>query len=204
MDCDNSPITFEVPKDWNKLIQWMDGKTNLLGKEAIEIFDQFLDCIKNGKVNENVLHSLTRTAPVRIPCEAYQDYSIKSERIPGVNLRMTDPVTLIFANGSTGDVDYRRLAGEQQTEENKVLVQLFAGDGVNYLIHPSSHNMKAVIAADGDGEIKLSVDSQEVSVTVQGQYDYEVSITTYPDKLNYLWITCTSGSVKLDNLYLLK
>ncbi|MFT4145995.1 MAG: cellulase family glycosylhydrolase [Mobilitalea sp.] len=204
MDCDNSPITFEVPKGWDKLIQWIDGAINMTRDEAIEIFNEFLYCIKNGKVNQNVLHSLTRTAPVRIPCEAYQEYSIKSERIPGANLRISEPVSLIFANGRTGDVDYRRLAGEQQTEENKVLVQLFAGDGVNYLINSSSYSMKVIIAADGDGEIKVSLDSQEISVTVQGQYNYEVSITTNPDKHNYLWITCTSGSVKLDNLYLLK
>ncbi|MDF2843751.1 MAG: hypothetical protein K0R00_2177 [Herbinix sp.] len=64
--------------------------------------------------------------------------------------------------------------------------------------------MKVIIAADGEGEMKVSLDSQEVSVTVQGPYNYEVSIITNPDKPNYLWITCTAGSVKLDNLKLLK
>ncbi|MDF2485872.1 MAG: glycoside hydrolase, partial [Herbinix sp.] len=46
MGCTNSPITFDVPRNWEKLINWIDGKYNLSSEEAMSIFDGFLQSIQ--------------------------------------------------------------------------------------------------------------------------------------------------------------
>ena len=83
MACQNSPITFDEPKNWHRLISHIDGDIVLEREEAKEIFDAFLECIGNTKQNNAVLHALDRRVPVLIPAEAFDDYRAVSKRARG-------------------------------------------------------------------------------------------------------------------------
>lgn len=202
MECTNSPITFEIPEGWDELIRWIDGECELTTERAIDIFDLFIQSIQNEKVNKGVFCALKRELPVKIPCEAYDDYHIVSERISGVNLRKTDPVSLIFENGKTGDVDYKRYGGEEQPMEENILVQLFPGDRIAYQFYNSNEKVKIDLQADGQGELLASINGNEKMMLINEKSICSTSMNCIPNKKQLIWVTCVSGSIKLDWIYL--
>ena len=202
MDCTNSPITFNVPKGWNDLIKWIDTKEPLKAEKAVAIFNSFLRAIQHTRVNQAVLRALKRELPITIPSEAYEEYRINSPRIPGALLRISEPVSLAFENGKLGEVDYRRYGGEEQPEEENTILILGPGDGVNYLYRTKSTEISVRISADGAGELRLLFDTEEVIIHVNSKNEYSAVVKLIPKERNYVWISCTQGSVSIDKLYL--
>ncbi len=202
MDCTNSPVTFQVPEGWDKLIGWLDGEAELTQERAIAIFDSFLNSIQNSRINEAVFHALKREVPVRIPCEAYQEYEIHSGRIPGAALRLEDPVSLIIESGRTGEVDYGRHSEEAPPEDQNILVHLFAGDRVGYLFRSGQESVNIQIRAEGDGELLIATELEERSFSVSERNEYKTTLKSRKDKKQSLWLTCSAGSIKADDIYL--
>ncbi len=202
MDCSNSPITFDVPEGWEELIRWLDGEGLLSAERAQEIFRSFLQSIQNPRINKGVLRALKREVPVRIPCEAYQAYDIKSGRIPGAALRSTDPVSLVIENGRLGEVDYGSHAVGEVPEDQNVMVLLFAGDKVSYLFYPGREKLMVTIRAEGEGELLLSSECEQISCPVNGRKEYTMTLTVVPDRKQYLHLSCSLGSVKVDDMKL--
>jgi hypothetical protein len=201
MACTNSPVTFDIPEGWDELIGWIDGHAALDSKRAEMIFNHFLHCIQNPRINKKVLNALKRELPVKIPCEAYNTYRINLPRIPGAAFRLADPVTIIFENGKTGDVNFRGHAGEEQPKEENLLVQLFPGDSVGYLFYHNREELKVTVSAEGPGDLAVSTDIQEEYVPVGKKSEYGIEIKGLPGR-NCLRLACKSGSIKLDNIYL--
>ncbi len=202
MACTNSPVTFAGPEGWELLLDWIDGKCDLEQNHAISIFDEFLQNIQKPHVNRPVLHALKRETPVKIPCEAYQEYRVTSRRVHGAELRLEEPVSIVFENGRTGKVNYQRMGGEEQPPEENLLVQLMAGDSVSYLFRSSLPKLEATLSARGHGELRLLLNGQEEGLHIEGKQDYRVVMTYEPAKENDLWIICNSGVVFLDDLTL--
>ncbi len=204
MACTNSPITFDQPSGWPDLIRWIDEGKDLTSERAATIFDDFINCIRNTRINYEVLRALKREVPVKIPGEAYGDYHICSERIPGVKLRESEPVSLIFEDGRTGEVDYRRYGGEAQQGGDNILVQLFPGDGVGYSFYSGQETVKIAIRAAGKGTLLLTAGSEEKRIDMEEMQEYYTEIKCTPYVKQSLWLTCVSGNVKVDYIYLYK
>lgn len=202
MDCTNSPITFSVPAGWEELIRWLEEERPIQMNRAKDIFDEFLHCIQHIQINEQVLNALRREVPVKIPCEAYNDHHIVSKRLPGAELRMSEPVSIILEDGKTGEVNYQRYGGEEQPEEENLLIHLFSGDGVGYLFFNKRNEMKVQLSAEGQGELLVSVNADHKTFTVNRKGEYGTVINCIPHKTQYLWISCVKGNVKVDNIYL--
>jgi hypothetical protein len=135
MDCKNSPVTFVRPDGWDELSRHLDGAGQLDGQRAKEIFDRFFQAIASPVINPDVFRALTREAPIVIPAEHYDTCSAISERVPGAEYRMGDGLTILFANGKTGKPDYRRYGGEDQPEEENLIVLLQPGNSASYRFH---------------------------------------------------------------------
>jgi endoglucanase len=202
MACTNSPVTFDVPKDWDRLIHWIDSRTGLSPEIAVTIFDDFLLQLQSSHINQEVLNALLRRVPVAIPCEAYDDYQIRSSRSQGVILRMSDPVSLIFEDGKTGEVDYRRYGGEPQPESEKVLVILREGDKVKYQFHTDCSEVQISLLAEGDGELLLTLGSEVVKLPVLTKGEYSAALAVPGMDKQELWVSCEKGSIRLDKVYL--
>ncbi|MBP1755101.1 MAG: glycoside hydrolase [Firmicutes bacterium] len=202
MDCTNSPITFNVPEGWAELIDWIDGKGAITAVRARVIFDNFLQCLRTVSINSKVLRALKRELPVNIPCEAYEEGQFHSPRVQGAKLRMSEPASIVFESGKSGEVDYRRYGGEEQPVEEKLLLLLGTGDHVNYRYHTSCNEINIVITAEGEGELKLSTGLQEAGLRINGRNKYQACLRVPLEAKNYLLVDCTEGYVKLDDLSL--
>lgn len=213
MACSNSPMTFDIPEGWNSLIDWISGAVVLDRDKAIEIFDNFLACIRNARINRNVLKALKRETPVRIPGEAYQDYRICSARTPGAVLRMTDPVSILFESGKTGEVNYRGYGGEEQPEEENLVIRLSSGDSLGYLFVADKPELHITITAGGIGSLKLTVtdkpdgsaehsDNEYELISINNRKEYRTSLMCDASGYQKLWLTCETGTIQLDYLCL--
>ncbi len=202
MSCKNSPLTFDMPEGWDNLISWMKGDQLLGGERARSIFNDFLSCIKNARINPDVLKALKREVPVRIPCEAYNDFHIISERIEGAKLRKNDPVSIIFENGRIGEVDYKRYGGEEQPPEENLQVRLQTQDKVGYLFCCQKEEFYLVIHMEGEGELHVRTGLEEKNLNVSGKGEYAVTLKCNVLEKQHLWLCCERGEIKLDYLLL--
>lgn len=202
MECTNSPVTFDVPEGWNELIGQIKGEGSLISKRAMEIFQNFLHCIQNPRINQRVMNALKREVPVKIPCEAYNSFLVRSERTPGATLRMSDPVTILFKNGKKGTVDYSGRGGDEQPEEETLLVGLTAGDKLGYRFLSYKNELKVTIVAGGSGKLKLASGLTQEQVLIEGDASYDILLTGEASGYQTLWLSCEEGILQLDYIYL--
>ncbi len=198
MDCANSPLTFDVPDGWEELLEWIDKKGGLDTKRAVQIFDNFITCIQNSRVNQEVFNALGRKSPVKIPCEAYNACRILSKRVRGARLREQEPVSIVFASGKAGDVDYKRYGGEEQPEDENLLIILSAGDRAGYLFYSEKEAISIKIAMSGGGTLSVATATDCSGIYSCGHsgdntLDDTLLIDTEPDKI---WIDKKSVIVK--------
>lgn len=204
MDCLNSPVSFEIPKGWNHLNDWIDGKREIREEEAKSIFNDFLWCITNIKINHQVFHALKRQVPVTIPCEAYDINNINSKRVEGAELRKADAVTLIFETGKRGMVDYKRYGGEPQPKEENVLLKLWEEDSVSFQFVHSEPSVSIELDACGRGILEAKIGTEIYCCDIEGKKNVSCRLKCQ-DELNnmqFLTLKCKEGFVQLDMLRL--
>lgn len=196
MDNRNSPVTFPRPKSWERLLAYLDEGAPLNREEATAIFDDFLAAIAQPVYCNEVMNALSRTAPLSIPAEAYDDCAICSPKETGAALRVSEPVTLLFADGHAGEPDYKRYGGESQPDSERILARLLPGDGLCYRFS-TPRPIKLSVKWEGEGELELSCEARaEQFTTHKASWSLPAG-----DKLE-LWVRCTAGIILLDELTL--
>jgi hypothetical protein len=202
MECNNSPITFDMPQKWNLVVSWLDQENKLDPQEAKEVFNEFLYNIKHSAFNDDVICALDRRVPVLIPAEAYDAYEIYSERIEGASLRLSDPVSILFESGKTGEVDYKRYGGESQPDDENLVVLLNCSDSVSYNFKSDFDRIIAKIHCDGDGILKIIIHNKIYTKRVFGAKTFSLEFDLKPNMDETIKINCTFGSVKLDTIHI--
>lgn len=200
MNCQNSPVTFARPAGWDQLMEQIHGCLTLSKEQAQEIFDAFLDCIRHPIYNHAVMCALTRTPPVVLPCEAFDESRITSPRIAGAVLRMQEQANLLFRDGHHGEPDYRRLKGESQPESETIVVRLKQGDAIGFYVNMNSAPTSGRLVAYGDGILELSCNG-DVLTTTRTQKDAIAFQINQTGKVQ-LRIFCTQGEVDADRIEL--
>lgn len=132
MNSHNSPVTFYEPEGWNELIDYIDKKTPIAEARAQEIFDSFLENIRNPVVNHSVFNAVNCQVPVGIPAEYYDSAFTGTPREEGAQIRMSENTTILFKQRKIGVPDYKRYGGEPQPDTEKLLVKLHPGDWLEY------------------------------------------------------------------------
>lgn len=200
MDCRNSPVTFPRPDGWDELISHLDGAGQPGGQRAKVIFDAFLQSVAKPEVNQDVFRALVREAPITIPAEHYDSYSAVSQRMPGAEYRMDDGLTILFANGKTGKPDYRRYGGEDQPEEENLILLLQPGDSASYKFR-GGRECIITLTAKGPGSLSLRLGQwQETLEVFEGWQKLAVRFCCQEEKECDLSITCINGVVALDDI----
>lgn len=190
MEVPNSPVTFGQPAKWDRLIAYLDGGAQPASDTAREIFDDFLCCIARGNYRPEIVDALLRRPPVEIPAAAFDVERIVSKRQEGVNFRKTSEATLCFADGHTGEADWRRYGGEPQPEDQKILLCMKAGDAVGYRVEPGGQKLAVKVAFRGNGVLKLQ------DAIAAGD---KPGVIRAPED-GILWLTCTEGEVQVEGL----
>ncbi len=232
MSCDNSPITFNRPNDWDKIVLWAEQNKGYLknesdvhrktitSSEAHVIFDELLHNISNAKINSGVFNALKRTAPVTIPAESYDEYQVDvdKKRSPGADIRSNDPVEIIFENGNVGAVNYTHRNGSPQLAEENLLVKLNEKEALTYYFNMEDDANEIVVhlgknqGMNNKTIMTCSVDDQSETFTVDDQIEFHFIFHRQTDAIagkfhpsaHKLKIECVTGILLLDDIEIRK
>lgn len=188
METPNSVSVFPEPARWGELLNFLDGGER--PRYPQEIFDDFLSCIRSAGICHDVISSLCRRPPVRIPAEAFDECRASGPRGTGADFRSGEPVTIVFADGHTGVPDFRRYGGEPQPESERMLVKLRGGDSISYRVNCSgkarvrvaASAVEGLFADGGSGPVHIEHGDGGVLIELDGK----------------LTLTCQSGETLLD------
>lgn len=203
MECKNSPITFDKPKQWDKLLAYLEEPFPMTEMEFIAIFDDFLHQIKNYKINERVFCSLKREAPVIIPAESYDTCDIYSKRMQGADLRLSEPASLLFQNGKLGKVDYQRYNGEEQPEEENLVLRLEKKDKVSYVFHSVKESTPIKITVGGNGSLACIIGNYRIEKTITKEQEFSFTVSNSMKGRHELEVECVEGYVVVDVITIL-
>jgi len=194
--CENSPVTFARPDGWDALMERIRSGAAMPKEKAQRIFDEFLSCISTPIFNNRVIGALTRTPPFVLPCEAFDESRILSERILGAELRPREKASLIFCDGHNGEPDYRRLKGETQPQSENIIVRLYHGDEIRFFVQTISAPVCARFWISGDGQFEVRCNDVLLVCTreVEGVYGFRMNSIGE----NVLAVRCTEGTVDAD------
>jgi endoglucanase len=172
MSNQNSPITFDKPKRWDDLNDYIDGKLSLTKEEGIDIFNEFLQCIASSSINDNVLRVIECQVPITIPAEYYSDYSAVNERQVGAQFRLNDKISILYANdfSRVDNPDYSTANRDKDNTENKLCVKLNENEWTSY---------NFVVTKDAEYTIKIcgKSDNKDVNGAKTNDSSSDISIT---------------------------
>lgn len=177
METPNSPVTFAKPEKWCDILSYLDGGAAPDPETARVIFDDFLVCISRGDYHVEVIDALLRRPPIEIPAAAFDVENITSEKREGVAFRMKSKATLLFADGHTGEADWRRYGGEPQPDDQKILLRLHSGDRVGYRVSLGS--------------------AEQLEISVQYHGDGTPVVESHN---GLIWLMCKSGTIDVESL----
>lgn len=198
MACENSPVTFARPAGWDALMEHIGSGAAMPKEEAQRIFDEFLSCISSPICNTRVIGALTRTPPFVLPCEAFDESRILSERIPGAKLRPREKASLIFRDGHSGEPDYRRLKGEAQPQSENIVVRLYQGDEIRFFVRTISAPTCVRFWVSGDGRFEVRCNDALLTCKREAEGVYGFRMNNIGE--NVLAVRCTEKSVDADFL----
>lgn len=174
MGCDNSPLSVDIPDGWERIVAYAEKGTPVDAERAREIFSDFLDGMRfdSCKKNACVISALNREEGNPIPAEYYLSgdepagYFVRSPRKVGAQLRMSDPVSILFEDNRVGVPDYKKYAGEPQAENDRLRVSLETGEFLRYRFRvrvPGTYRIECV----SSGALAVSVDGTALGVACQ-------------------------------------
>lgn len=198
MACENSPVSFPRPTGWDILMEHIRSGAAMPKEEAQRIFDEFLSCISSTICNTRVIGALTRTPPFVLPCEAFDESRILSERIPGAKLRPREKASLIFRDGHSGEPDYRRLKGEAQPQSENIVVRLYQDDEIRFFVRTISAPTCVRFWVFGDGLFEVRCNDAFLTCTREAEGVYSFRMNGIGE--NVLAVRCTEKSVDTDFL----
>ncbi|MPM35728.1 hypothetical protein SDC9_82321 [bioreactor metagenome] len=198
MACENSPVTFARPAGWDALMEHIRSGAAMPKEAAQLIFDEFLSCISTPIFNNRVIGALTRTPPFVLPCEAFDESRILSERIPGAKLRPREKASLIFCDGHSREPDYRRLKGEAQPQSENLVVRLYQGDEIRFFVRTLSAPTCVRFWVSGDGRFEVRCNDALLTCKREAEGVYGFRMNGIGE--NVLAVRCTENSVDADFL----
>ena len=149
---------------------------------AQAIFDRFLNCISHGEYHPEIIRALTRRPPLEIPAGAYDAEDIQSRRSAGAVFRRTSKAALLFADGHTGEADWRRYGGEAQPEDQKILLCLREGDRIGYRVE--------------------NLEEKKIRIDVHSYGDGTLNVQNMTAQQGLVWVSCSSGIINVENLHI--
>lgn len=179
MDTDNSPCSIDKPAEWQKLVDYLKGGARPDEKTAERILWEYLDNLpfERCRYRPEVVNALFRRPPVRIPSIFYGyrgegiSFGITKRSGKDIGFRIHDSTNLRFIEGTRTTPNFKHGRGEAWQPDERLCVQLAAGDWLAYEIRVEASSGLSLFtvdlhmcAPDGNGCIVISVDGAAVGV----------------------------------------
>lgn len=201
MERTNSPVSFSAPREWSKVLSYIENKETKEPVDFRSIFDSLLRNLQTVKINKKVFNSLKREAPVSIPCEGFDEFFINKNQDGDVDLRNSTGVALFFEDGHKGRVDYQKMNGESQSKSDNVIVKLDENEWLKYRIHLKKGNNTVLLKLKGTGSFALTYNENKVIRNCDSdkiiEEEFQICFTK---EVEFIEIHCLSGTLFLDRI----
>ncbi len=202
MDNHNSIISFDQPKNWDKVLTYLETKEKDDSIDYRVIFDNLLRNLTQVKVNNEVINSLNREAPLTIPAEGFDNYQIKNNHQSTVNFREDTKIELIFEEGHKGKPNYQKMNGEAQSSEDKILVKQYKGEILEYKVKLQKGKNTISIKVKGFGDFFLNYNNKQTpTLQIKSNELIEKKIKIINNQeINNIIINTLSGELYFDEI----
>lgn len=197
MDTINSPCSINKPEGWDRLADYLAGGERPSAEEAQRILWTYLDniAIENCTYHPEVVHSLFRRAPVRIPAMFYGyqgagvGYQIGTRAERNVGFRVNDGTDIRFVDSDRKIADFQHNGGRPWKQEQRLCVKLEAGDWLAYEFTSGNNNneesdetvsygieirLQASEEAGGWSGLKVSLDGWQLDTVQPNNSDWTI------------------------------
>ncbi|GHV24485.1 hypothetical protein FACS189498_1720 [Spirochaetia bacterium] len=199
----NSPHNVVMPKNWNRIQEYIEGREAPSQDEAITIFDEYLHNIEHSEVVEPVFRALNREPPIRIPAEFYDDYAAETGRVSGAEFRMGDRVSILFADGRQGLPDYHAGGGDPQPEKENMVVLLCRDEWLEYSFNlPKAEVLEAALNPGGPGDWEILCGGQSARFHTEGKEQSAPLKFHLEAGEHRIRVICRSDSAVVDDILL--
>ncbi len=212
LDTNNSPCSIKLPKDWQRIIDYIKGDLTLDSNDAWRILSEYLENIPFEKChyNKGVVNSILRRIPLKIPAEYYGykgenvDFHVEKPVENPIGFRNQDKSGIQFVRGE-GVLNFKHYGGEEKREEEELYIEIRKEEWFNYTFHSENNFLNKitlkVLALRPDTKLKIYInDAQTIERVVDGIEIYELAIDKkimLDDYYNRMKISCEEGSLKL-------
>jgi glucosylceramidase len=197
----NSPVSFSSPREWDKVLSYLDCDRNEQSVDFRSIFDALLRNLQKVKINKEVFNSLKREAPVTIPCEGFDNFHVQQKYFSDVNFREDTGVALFFEDGHKGKPDYQKMNGEPQKDCDNIITRLYENEWLEYQIHLMKGQNTISLKLKGTGSLEFRINSSKIIIDCDSnkiiEKEFEISSS---DRVKNVQIYCLSGTLFLDNI----
>ncbi|MEK3698484.1 glycoside hydrolase family 5 protein [Paenibacillus sp. FSL R10-2199] len=161
LDTDNSPCSIVLPQGWHKLVSYLEGGVKPERVEAQAILDEYLHnlSLDHCVYHSDVVHSLFRRLPVRIPAifYGYKGSGLSFGRAPGrqaaagIGFREEDGMDFRFVEGDRTVPNFQHGRGEVWLPEERLCVVLAEGDWAAYEFTVADRDSERLSPEDTEG-----------------------------------------------------
>lgn len=212
LDTNNSPCSIKLPKDWQRIIDYLEGNISLDRNAAWRILSEYLENIPFEKCHYNkaAVNSILRRIPFKIPAEYYGykgenvDFHVEKPVENSVGFREEDKSRIQFVKGE-GILNFKHYGGEEKREEEELYLEIRKGEWFYYTFHSEKKSLNKIVlkvlALEPDTKLKLSInEAATIERVIDGMEIYEEMIDKkimLEDYSNRMKISCEEGSLKL-------
>jgi len=201
MENSNSPVSFFSPREWKKVLLYLENKEEKQAVDFRSIFDSLLRNLQKVKINQEVFNSLNREAPLSIPCEGFDNFYIKDNYCSDVSFRNDTGISFSFEDGHKGKPDYQKMNGEPQKKSDNIIVRLTEKEWLEYRIHLKKGQNTISLKLKGCGSIEFKWKGSKVIRNFDSLKIIEDKFQIYvSEEVDLIQIYCQKGRLFLDRI----
>lgn len=179
MDTDNSPVSINKPRDWQLLVNYLEGGNKPDEQTADRILWEYLHnlAFEQCTYHADVVRSLLRKAPVTIPAIFYgyrgegSSYGITQRAEQHIGFRVNDGVAMQFIEGERSSANFQHGGGELWQPDERIYVQLHPENWLSYDWNAAMTDnesdgfavgLRLYAPGDSAGSIEVAVDGEVI------------------------------------------
>jgi endoglucanase len=216
MGKDNSPCSVKVPRDWQMLVEYLEGGAKPDEITAQRILWEYLDNLAYDKCvyYRDVVDAMLSRPPVRIPAIFYGyrgegvSYGIQQPSNQNVGFRINDCTDIRFVASARETANFEHGKGETWQDDERLEVHLAEGDWLAYEIYEPKFTDYTLYEInlhlnelDENGSLAISVDGENKNVREPFTLEpgtHRIVIQAKDSRVRLEWLEIIPTSIEQD------
>lgn len=200
LDTHNSPISINKPRDWESIIDYIDGGEKPINGE--EILEEYLSNIKFERcaINHDVLNHVMRKAPLKIDAVCYDLITDKLNHERVVPFRVNDGTGIRYLVGDGGELSFKHYGGEDPEDNQKLCLLVSEGEAFCYTFYANEEKIYIRFRSKSDGYIISNVNGRVLESIKPNNSMQDYFIGEAEIGKNILQLTSSADDIEIESI----